>query len=556
MRVTNSTEETELLSIEQIVDKLISDDNTGPNEYCAELFSLSAKSGFSGFKNTSKLIESISKIQKIEDAIIQEIPDENGGVIAMQGFYYQLLITVGYVIEMAQGKWDRIVVDRHQDIIAFKDDTIRFIQVKTRKDSHCSVSDTDAYFEWIPKLFSLQNKFENLGCKLEFELVSNCNILNAPTACKNFENYHNNNFFENGLVDGDLYKKISQSCKKNIGYQLTENKIKTGLKAFKFTHQSAEHIEMLLSVKIGRLFSEILIANQEILDLLISHLFKKCYYPESASIQLVNNHELELILKEIQKKIQVVGEAEILSNSADEIVGVFSENIIRLYASTNFQKEFSQVVTELGDDVISHITESQIDTIVSIINKFYEKSFRSDNFRIGQLKRLDDAAEILMKTLLFIKIYFGGCVSFDSNNLNLLLIKVNNRSFNLFGVKEEYGMDLQDAVNEFTDVFHNLQLSDQIAIVKEPSIKIVIAGQFDTDGKSIDSVEVTCTPILSNPQIEVLSDLLNPSIALVSNTLSVIDGESQKIEKIQKRRNRFADIPEMRNFIKEVLNFE
>jgi len=69
---------------------------------------------------------------------------ERGGLVAITGFYYQMLAVIDYFIQMKQGKWDYIAVELHDDIVAVKDKQIRFIQVKTSNNLICEVSQSPA----------------------------------------------------------------------------------------------------------------------------------------------------------------------------------------------------------------------------------------------------------------------------------------------------------------------------------------------------------------------------------------------------------------------------
>ncbi|WP_153048862.1 dsDNA nuclease domain-containing protein, partial [Streptococcus suis] len=105
----------------------------------------------------------------------QETSD-NGGIVAMTGFYYQMMVSVFYLGEVFQGKWDGMYLDHHQDIVLFNNSEriVKFIQVKTKNRSY-SPADTKIVKSWIPKLFITAYTIEKLsGFNLRFEIVSNC----------------------------------------------------------------------------------------------------------------------------------------------------------------------------------------------------------------------------------------------------------------------------------------------------------------------------------------------------------------------------------------------
>ncbi|EMF0393429.1 DUF4297 domain-containing protein, partial [Enterococcus hirae] len=88
-------------------------------------------------KTIEELIDECGKEDRIEKILIETETDDDGGIIAMSGFYYQLLLTVDYIIQMLEGKWSKVIIDHHQDIIVYNSDTVRIIQVKTKNDTFC-----------------------------------------------------------------------------------------------------------------------------------------------------------------------------------------------------------------------------------------------------------------------------------------------------------------------------------------------------------------------------------------------------------------------------------
>ena len=54
------------------------------------------------------------------EAIITTPTSEKGGLIAITGFYYQMLVVIEYIIEMIDGKWDYVGIELHDDIVVIK----------------------------------------------------------------------------------------------------------------------------------------------------------------------------------------------------------------------------------------------------------------------------------------------------------------------------------------------------------------------------------------------------------------------------------------------------
>ncbi len=133
-------------------------------------------------KSNSEIEDMLKKNVKAEtltQLLINETTGDDGGIIALSGFYFQFLITIEYLIEMIEGKWDYIFVDHHQDIILISEKKIRIIQVKTKNVLHATPGETDLYKGWIQKLFAINEIIETENAETEFELITNFLIRNS-----------------------------------------------------------------------------------------------------------------------------------------------------------------------------------------------------------------------------------------------------------------------------------------------------------------------------------------------------------------------------------------
>lgn len=92
--------------------------------------------------------------EDIEDILLAEETSDDGGIIAMTGFYYQMMVAVLYLGEVFQGDWDGMFLDHHQDIVLFNNSKkiIKFIQVKTKNRTYAPAN-KKIVESWIPKLF-------------------------------------------------------------------------------------------------------------------------------------------------------------------------------------------------------------------------------------------------------------------------------------------------------------------------------------------------------------------------------------------------------------------
>ncbi|TVW64238.1 DUF4297 domain-containing protein, partial [Streptococcus pneumoniae] len=180
----------------------------------------------------------------LEDILLEEKTSDDGGIIAMTGFYYQMMVSVLYLGEVFQGKWDGMFLDHHQDIVLFNNSQkiVKFVQVKT-KQSNFSEYDYKISQSWIPKLFKTGYNIKALKeYTLEFEIVSNCHYSDK-------NKYSLLPFYSSGNLqpcdDNEVVKKVikyfSKSVIESIRAMLDKRKILSKSPKKRF-YVSREHI--------------------------------------------------------------------------------------------------------------------------------------------------------------------------------------------------------------------------------------------------------------------------------------------------------------------------
>lgn len=537
------------LDIEELISQIIDKDDEKTCYLEEFIFKLRQEKNVKDFKMlTSKYL-----CDEIDEVLIETEASDNGGIIAMTGFYYQLLLTTKYIIEMLEGTWDRVVVDHHQDIIVYNHERIRFIQVKTKKtdNDYCVVSETKAYSEWIPKLLTNQKLFEGSNLKLEFELISNCTFLNAPKACKNFETFYKNSSFQNGDIDGDLYERL---CEQKDKFKLTELEIKKGLKSFKVTKIDGKLIQDSLYISIGKYFNDYCRANDEIVNRIISFLFEKCYYPENVSLQIINNENLKELMISIGLMIQRTAEQEIIARSSDEIIGNFIDRLKQMFSKAPIYDDLLTFIDEFDQEVGGFFNKNETDSIMTVLSRFFKKTKYATDYRVSNKDKINDQAKVMFKVMVLIKFYFGGKLEIDASSNRLLVLSSNGNQFNLFGIEQDLFWDINQAINNFKDTFQSLDLEERLIIIRNPYFRIILSGSFDND-VIIDSdfIEVSCKDKAKIEQLSGIKEFKDQaneeSIAFVKNKLFYIDAEDSKFDKILKKMTNYKHIEDIKGVI-------
>ena len=272
--------------------------------------------------------------QEIATYLTNILPDEVGGITAISGFYYQFLVTIEYIIEMLEGKWDYVMMEHHDDIVVGKDNKIRFIQVKTSEKIKINVTESPAsslYLRgskahiggvlkrnnsWVDKLISkaelapMSDDF-----KTEFQLYTSYHFIRTSNNY-DFDIYTDNKGYDKVISPEDsLLKKISESVwdKDGIPYDYEEScgeTINNLLSRF-YIHTGSnlsqlEGFKHDLCMKLNKfLFKDIgpgITMDVEDLHMLIGHLCTKCTYKNNSGMLLITRDSVAQILSEIRTK--------------------------------------------------------------------------------------------------------------------------------------------------------------------------------------------------------------------------------------------------------------
>jgi hypothetical protein len=343
-------------------------------------------------------------------------PEETGGLTAISGFYYQFLVTIQYILEMLEGKWDYVIMEHHDDVVVGKENKIRFIQVKTSEKVKVDVTASPASGlysrgskvsngitfkknnSWVDKLISnAELAPKSADFKTEFQLYSSYHFM--KTRDYNFDIYTDNKGYDKVIpLEDDLFKKVSEpvcnkdgvpynyedSCGETINQLLSRFYIHTGLSL-----SEVESFKHDLCMKLNNwLFEDIgpgITMQVEDLHMLIGHLCTKCTYKNNPELLLITRESVEQILSEIRTRS--IAAASMATNKHDNkqvvnrVIGELLEEFEgydhigfirdRVYTYREYLLEW---ISTGGD--IRHIVERYIDgtTRTAIYSKLSDRS--------------------------------------------------------------------------------------------------------------------------------------------------------------------------------------
>jgi hypothetical protein len=444
--------------------------------------------------------------EEIADYLTNIPAEETGGITAVSGFYYQFLVTIEYILEMLEGKWDYVIMEHHDDVIVGKDNTIRFIQVKTSEKIKLEVTSSPASGlytrgtkqlktgnvkrnnSWVDKLLTnAEIAPKSMDYNTQFQLYSSYHFI--KTKHYNFDIYTDNNLYSKDIPDEDhLLEAISNesfdkegkqyvyedNCGENIKQLLSRFYLHTGaslsdLESFK------HHLCMKLNRWLFKDIGEGIGIQIDDLNMLIGYLCTKCTYKNNPELLMITRESIDEILSEIRtKSISAARKATnkhdsliVISRVIDELVNSIEESIHsgfikdKLY---NYKEYLVSWISEGGD--IKTLLERYIDgtTKTTIYSQLSD---------IDREVRLQDLFMIIM----FIVIGREAELSFAKNNS--LLSKQCDSTNNMFSfLSLEKKKKLAVGLSKLDLIIKDSELEEQLFLL-DKELHIVIQNYND-----------------------------------------------------------------------------
>ncbi|NEX49371.1 dsDNA nuclease domain-containing protein [Lactococcus lactis] len=537
------------------------------------------------FSSSPYEIKSPSSNEDLED-IGKELCDyptsDDGGIIAMTGFYYQMMVSVHYLGEVFQGKWDGIFLDHHQDIVLFNNSkkVVKFIQVKTT-NKNFSGYDSNISKKWIPKLFKSAYDIPKLNeFTLQFEIISNC-FYSDGTNYKLSPFYSGDNKeFKKNLVlstSSEEFKNMIHSTFKKLKYNSVDNftRLKINKNRIfdlnKTLNQKIENYFENLKIKYltpKELISQIKTTIPQVLGFensqlsysvinnIISEFFKACYNPKDPTIQLIAGESLNE-LKDYTKKQLTNDVTSAYHRMSDEkVLTEYFTYLDEMYSNSNkklnvqFLQEFKSFADIYREDLENILSSSNL-SMVDIINQYLKK----DRYiEVNEAKRSTHFKNLL-SLLLFLKISFPQKLEIEDKNRHILSFKLNDQTFLVFGNSEIDSL-IDEIINEFKDSFIRLGNAEKLRIMSSNNIALIISGLFDDrdidDSKKLERTELDFSTNVQNIN-EKLDDINTSNITNVQTDISILYSSQTRLESITRSKRDYTSIQVMKEKIRKEL---
>ncbi|WP_340397149.1 dsDNA nuclease domain-containing protein [Paenibacillus sp. FSL E2-0202] len=477
-------------------------------------------------------------------------PDETGGIVAISGFYYQFLVAVEYIIDMLKGKWDYVFIEHLDDIVVGKDNTVRFIQVKSSEKVKMDASSSPAsglYYRtligestdrknnsWIDKLVSKAELLKkNDEYITQFQLYSSYHFI--KTRGLDFDVYTGNLNYDMEIADNDhlLLKLIAPVCDKNGKYYDYENKCgekpKELLSRF-YLHTGTglhnldvfeDHLCMRLSEWLFRDVGDRVKVHPRDLSTLIGHLCARCTCGESAERLLVTKDNLVEILDEIRTRCLDSVEQTTEKHGNKSSISKIIDSIVSDIETCAHAPVFKDKLYTYREYLIQWVDNGG--NIRSLIERYVDGTIKSSAYvtlkELNREQKLYDFFNIVF-IMMIVKDSFMEFT--DSKNLLTKKCTVSNLLFSFISLESrnnlESGLQKLESIIQQSDTNDHLYLLDK-------TLKVVF--QNYTDRRFTETVRREIKS-LSEIQIEGFED--EPSLNKVSYRVDIIPGVEMKLD--------------------------
>ncbi|HDR7378767.1 TPA: DUF4297 domain-containing protein [Bacillus toyonensis] len=508
---------------------------------------------------------SIPNSTVMADLLLNESTDENGGIIALSGFYFQFLVTIEYLIELLDGKWDYLLVDHHQDIVVINDKKIRFIQVKTKNVEECVVSKTKLYSEWIQKLFHLDLLFQDHSdCKTEFELVTNYVMKNANSVP--VESYNYNDEYNLSIERNNFFKKIEECSSKDSKYEhIQGDNLEALLTRFKITSKETKKYTGNIERKLGGMFNKRFVAIKEDIDFLIGHICSMCFYPDNPNLQLITRENAERLKHLLHERM--ISDAREYVNAYDskKIVGKYikklKRNLKRL--RTDFDDSINEEVEKFENNIYEYFDSGG--DIFTIISKFRERCEYSSNISECETDELMEYVNELFDIIFLVKMANDTEFKIDNRVQKILTKDMGTNKYSFFYMEDDVE-ELDRAVSTFQDILQVCKFEEIMTLFSKGSLKLILCGDFDGEDfldepiyKEMSAINAPSIKGLSE-QIQELDGFIKQkeetNITKVNQRVYFINGNIDKVREYIKNRRKHQEISSYKSFLNQVLTAE
>ncbi|GAB1782015.1 dsDNA nuclease domain-containing protein [Priestia aryabhattai] len=335
--------------------------------------------------------------EELLSKLLNTIPSEQGGIVGISGYYFQMLVTIYYIAELIEDKWTFVSMEYHDDIVIGNDETrtVRFIQVKSSKEISKKVSQTDIYkrtdsrnISWIDKLFENSRIFNDTEIIKQFELF--CDYFIADTSGRGkveikdyYRNEEDDSFDWEIREEDDLYSRLKQDVFDREGQKIIwENtygySLKQLLGKLRFTFKAKtpyfiNTIQKKLTDLINKNLQDGTIGvTEEDVNWLIGQLLSKCSKGQNKYLLFIKKDEAQKLIYELQmkcvEKSRIAAQSHDNTTLVDKAIQTLLKEIEETGATKVFCENIETALLEYRNILLS--TLDRDNSIENLVNRF------------------------------------------------------------------------------------------------------------------------------------------------------------------------------------------
>ncbi|MGC9298998.1 dsDNA nuclease domain-containing protein [Bacillus cereus] len=490
--------------------------------------------------------------------LVNTPPSEQGGIVGISGYYFQMLVTIYYIIELQRGKWTFVSMEHHDDIVLGNEETktVRFVQVKSSKEISKRVSETDIYtrtdsrnISWVDKLFENSKIFNDCEVDKQFELF--CDYLVVDTSGRGkvevkgyYRNEDEESFNWEVSEADDLYQRLNQDAfdreKQKIIYEeMYGHSLKELLGKLRFTFKAktwgfVDTIRQKLTDLINENLQDGTIGvKEEHINWLIGELLSRCSRGQNKYLLFIDKEDAEKLIYELQ--VKCVEGSRLASQSHDNTVLVnqaietLMEEIRNFDVKPTFYKDIERVLLEYRQLILS--TLDRDNSIENLVNRFM-KGKKIYIGRVGNIQALINE---------FIQSSFIMYLIFDMFNISTeferLLVHNSKKDEENFWIAFYHAgiRNFKKAISGINDIVVETQLEEKLKLILDKTpLYTILHGQNVASAPR--EIEISAERTLENeklPQEQKLTKVTKRIVVIPVSNINSVYADSDEIDSME-----------------------
>ncbi|MFP3511475.1 hypothetical protein SB775_17845 [Peribacillus sp. SIMBA_075] len=333
--------------------------------------------------------------EHIIDNLLKHEPTEEGGLVAIYGFYYQMLVLIEYMIEAIRGKWSFLSLEYHDDIIAGNEDqkVVRFIQVKTSAKSAVSITDSNIHIynrstskkegpakgkvrnnSWLDKVIDNAAYVKDLELTLEFDIVTDYSIYSSTKV--NVDIYNEATRGKIIQENDVICERLKSTCFDQDGNEIDyDNKYGKSLPELLgnvcFVQKSKVDVyRKWLCTGLSETLGAGIRINENDINWLVGELLSKCSNRESGPILFLRKDEIEGFRQALRTKAVVAARPTVYKTDATELLNRCMTSILAKISDGNSKIELELEMEKYKHALLDKVTE--YNTLQSLLKRFID----------------------------------------------------------------------------------------------------------------------------------------------------------------------------------------